>query len=149
MLVIRLTRIGKKNQPSYRVVLTEKTNPVRGKFQEILGSYNPRLKTKSLKVERIQYWLSKGAQASATVHNLLVNEKIITSAKVKAWHPKKKTQEANKAKAAAEAEAQKAAEEAPVKEEKKEMPAAEEVKAEAPAEEVKIEAPAEEAKVSE
>ncbi|MBU2264792.1 30S ribosomal protein S16, partial [Patescibacteria group bacterium] len=129
MLVIRLTRIGKKNQPAYRVVLTEKTNPVRGKFIEILGSYNPRLKTKTLKAERIQYWLSKGAQTSATVHNLLVNEKIITGAKVKAWRPKKKTQEANKAKAAVAAEeAQKITAEAS-----------------APAEGVKLEAPAEEA----
>ncbi|MBU4142465.1 30S ribosomal protein S16 [Patescibacteria group bacterium] len=149
MLVIRLTRIGKKNQPAYRVVLTEKTNPVRGKFIEILGSYNPRLKTKVLKAERIQYWISKGAQPSPTMHNLLVNEKIITGPKVKAWHPKKKTQEA-KAKAAAE-EAQKAAEPAPVeeaeKEVKAEIPAEEEVKTEAPAEEeVKEEKPAEEAK---
>lgn len=94
MLVIRLTRVGKKNQPSFRVVLTEKTNPVRGKFIEILGNYNPRLKTKALKAERIKYWLSKGAQPSATVHNLLVSENIISGPKVKAWRPKKKTQEA-------------------------------------------------------
>lgn len=90
MLAIRLTRIGKKNQPSYRVVLAEKTSPVKGKFIEILGNYNPRLKTKALKAERIQYWISKGAQASATVHNLLVSEKIISGPKVKAWSPKKK-----------------------------------------------------------
>jgi len=130
MLVIRLTRIGKKNQPAYRVVLTEKTNPVRGKFQEILGSYNAQLKTKELKVDRIKYWLSKGAQASATVHNLLVSEKIISDKKVKAWHPKKKTVEARKAK---EAEAVKAAEEA--KNKPAEAPAAEEVKEEKPTEE--------------
>ena len=90
MIVIRLTRVGKKNQPAYRVVLTEKSNPVKGKFIEILGSYNPRLKTRALKAERIQYWLSKGAQASPTVHNLLVSEKVISGAKVKAWQPKKK-----------------------------------------------------------
>lgn len=128
MLVIRLTRIGKKNQPAYRVVLTEKTNPVKGKFQEILGSYNPQQKTKELKADRIKYWLSKGAQASATVHNLLVSEKIIEGKKVKAWRPKKKTVEARKAK---EAEAVKAAEEA------KNKPA--EVPAEKSAEEVKEE----------
>jgi len=104
MLVIRLTRIGKKNQPAYRVVLTEKTNPVQGKFIEILGSYNPRLKQKALKIDRIKHWLSKGAQASPTVHNLLVAEKVIEAKKIKAWQPKKKTQEANKAKAAAEAQ---------------------------------------------
>ena len=144
MLVIRLTRIGKKNQPSFRVVLTEKTNPVRGKFQEILGSYNPRLKTKSLKVERIKYWLSKGAQPSDTMHNLLVNEKILDAKKVKAWTPKKKTVEARKAKEAAAAEEVKKAAEAPAAEEAKSQPA------EAPAaEEVKEEKTAEEAKASE
>lgn len=126
MLVIRLTRIGKKNQPAYRVVLTEKTNPVRGKFQEILGSYNPRLKTKDLKIERIKYWISKGAQPSPTVHNMLVSEKVISDKKVKAWHPKKKTVEARKAK---EAEAVKAAEEA--KNQPTEAPVAEETKEEA------------------
>jgi len=97
MLVIRLTRIGKKNQPAYRVVLAEKKEAVKGKFIEILGNYNPRLKTKVFKAERIKYWLSKGAQASPTVHNLLVSEKIIEGAKVKAWRPKKKTQEAKPA----------------------------------------------------
>ncbi len=152
MLVIRLTRIGKKNQPSYRVVLTEKTNPVRGKFIEILGSYNPRLKTKALKAERIQYWLSKGAQASATVHNLLVNEKIITSPKVKAWHPKKKTQKA-KAKAAAEVELSSAKTATEAEAQPAETPVAEEVKIEASVEEAtkeaKAAAPTEETKIEE
>ena len=90
MLIIRLQRVGKKNQPSYRVVLTEKAYPVKGKFIEILGHYNPRLKTKSLNKERILYWLSQGAQTSPTVHNLLVDEKVIDVLKVKAWRPKKK-----------------------------------------------------------
>lgn len=90
MLVIRLTRIGKKNQPAYRVVLADKKRAVKGKFIEILGNYNPRLKTKVFKADRIKYWISKGAQASPTVHNLLVSEKIIDAAKVKAWRPKKK-----------------------------------------------------------
>jgi len=125
MLVIRLTRIGKKNQPAYRVILAEKTSPVQGKFIEILGSYNPRLKQKALKADRIKYWLSMGAQASATVHNLLVSEKIIEAKKVKAWQPKKKTQEANKTKAAAEAQKV----EVPVVEEAKDEVLVEEVKA--------------------
>ncbi len=89
---MRLTRIGKKNQPTFRVVLADKKRAVKGKFIEILGSYNPRLKTKAFKAERIKYWLSKGAQASPTVHNLLVSEKMIEAAKVKAWRPKKKAQ---------------------------------------------------------
>jgi len=97
MLVIRLARIGKKNQPNFRVVLAEKGSPVKGKFIEILGNCNPRLKTKFLKAERIKYWLSKGAQASPTMHNMLVSEKIIEAAKVKAWRPKMKSQEAKSA----------------------------------------------------
>ena len=103
MLVIRLTRIGKKNQPSYRVVLAEKSRPIKGKFIEILGSYNPRLKTKIFKAERIKYWISKGAQASPTVHNMLVSEKIISGPKVKAWRPKKKEGQAAKPAGVAEA----------------------------------------------
>lgn len=90
MLVIRLQRVGKRNQPNFRLVLAEKTAPVKGKFIEILGYYNPKLKTRSFNKERILYWLSKGAKASATVHNLLVTEKIIEGQKVKAWRPKKK-----------------------------------------------------------
>jgi small subunit ribosomal protein S16 len=104
MLVIRLQRVGKKNQPSYRLVLAEKTAPVKGKFQEILGNYNPRLKTKSFEKERILYWLSKGAQASATIHNLLVSEKIIDKPKVKAWTPKRKESAERKTEAALSAE---------------------------------------------
>ena len=90
MLKIRLQKVGKKNAPSYRVVLTEHTAPPQGRFIEILGFYNPRLKQKNFKKERIEHWLSKGAQASPTVHNLLVDAKIIEGEKLKAWKAKKK-----------------------------------------------------------
>lgn len=90
MLKIRLQRVGKKNAPSYRVVLAEHTAPPQGKFQEILGFYNPRKKEKSFKKDRIEYWLSKGAQLSPTVFNLLVDEKVFEGPKLKAWRPKKK-----------------------------------------------------------
>lgn len=90
MLIIRLTRVGKKNAPSFRVVLTEKQKPVRGKFIELLGHYNPRLKTRGFKKERILYWLGQGVKCSGTVHNLLVEEKIIQGPKLKVWHPKRK-----------------------------------------------------------
>lgn len=88
MLKIRLQKVGKKNAPSYRVVLAEHTAKPQGKFIEILGSYNPRLKQKNFKKERIEHWLNKGAQPSPTVHNLLVNEKIIEGEKLKAWRAK-------------------------------------------------------------
>ena len=90
MLKIRLQKVGKKNAPSYRVVLAEHTSPPQGKFIEILGHYNPRLKQKNFKKERIEHWLSKGAQASPTVHNLLVDAKIIEKEKLKAWRAKVK-----------------------------------------------------------
>jgi small subunit ribosomal protein S16 len=93
MLKIRLQRIGKKNDPSYRIALVEHTTSPHGKFIELLGSYNPKSKEKKFDKERIEYWMTKGAQASPTVHNLLVGEKIISGEKVKAWKPKKKAKE--------------------------------------------------------
>lgn len=99
MLIIRLARIGKKKQPTYRLAINEKTKDAFGDFLEILGDYNPRTKQSNLKIDRIKYWLSQGAQTSPTVHNLLVANKIIGAEKVKAWKPKKKkeTEEDKKA----------------------------------------------------
>ena len=90
MLVIRLQRTGKKNAAAYRVVLAEKQKAVGGKIIETLGFHNPRTKENAFKDERIKYWLSQGAKALPTVHNLLVEKKIIEGKKVKAWTPKKK-----------------------------------------------------------
>ncbi|MFH1129288.1 MAG: 30S ribosomal protein S16 [Patescibacteria group bacterium] len=90
MLKIRLQKVGKKNSPSFRVVLVEHTFRPQGKFLELLGSYNKIQKQKSLNKERILHWISKGAQCSDTMHNMLVDEKIIDKPKVKAWKPKKK-----------------------------------------------------------
>ena len=83
MLVIRLFRIGKKNQPFFKIIVTDKKNPVRGgRFVEELGFYNPLKKEKKLKTERIKYWLSVGAKPSATVQNLLIDEKVMEGKKV-------------------------------------------------------------------
>jgi len=84
MLIIRLSRVGRKNDPSFRIVLQEKHRAPTGKVIEFLGFYNSRLKQKSFKEERIKYWLGEGAQASDTVHNLLVSAKIINKPKRKA-----------------------------------------------------------------
>ncbi len=82
MLVIRFFRQGKKNQPFYKIVVTEKTRPPRaGRFVEEVGFYNPKTKEKGLKGERIKYWISVGAQPSDTVYNLLISEKIIEGKK--------------------------------------------------------------------
>lgn len=82
MLRIRLSRIGKKNTPIYKVVVAEKTRPVKGKFIESLGMYNPGNKDNTFNEERIKYWISVGAQPSQTVHNLLVKNNIIESNKI-------------------------------------------------------------------
>jgi small subunit ribosomal protein S16 len=102
MLVIRLFRIGKKNQPSFKIVVTDKTKSSRaGRFVEEVGFYNPLTKEKILKQERIKYWLSVGAQPSPTIHNLLVSEKIIEGKKSPIYIKKKK-EEAPAAQAPAE-----------------------------------------------
>jgi small subunit ribosomal protein S16 len=83
MLVIRFQRAGKKNQPSFRVALTEKKRGPQRKYLEELGFYNPRNKSSQLNSERILYWLERGAKASATCHNLFIKEGIISGAKIK------------------------------------------------------------------
>jgi small subunit ribosomal protein S16 len=78
MLMIRLQRIGRKNDPAFRVVLTDSKNSTKsGKFKEILGSYNLKKGEVLFKADRIIYWMSQGAQVSDTVHNFLVQQKLI------------------------------------------------------------------------
>lgn len=94
MLMIRLQRIGRKNDPAFRVVLTDHKNAAKsGRFLEILGSYNPKLKENrtSFKADRIKEWMAKGAQLSDTVHNHLVHEKIIEGKKVNVLSKKSPT----------------------------------------------------------
>jgi len=95
MLSIRLTRVGKKKQPSYRIIVLDKKKDPWGKYLENLGFYNPRTnpKTIDLKVDRIKYWISKGAQASATVNNMLVDAGILTTKVKSSSVGKKKAEE--------------------------------------------------------
>jgi small subunit ribosomal protein S16 len=82
MLKIRLQRIGRKNDPSFRVVLTDSKNSTKsGKFKEIIGSYNPKRGEVLFKADRVKYWISMGAQVSDTIHNFLVSQKIIEGKK--------------------------------------------------------------------
>lgn len=81
MLSIRLSRFGKKKQPIFRLVVLPKTKDPWGNYLENLGFYNPRTKEARLKADRINYWLAAGAQATNTVWNLLVKEKVVTGAK--------------------------------------------------------------------
>jgi len=81
MLKIRLTRKGKKNSAFFRVVVAEHTAPIKGKFLENLGFFNPHTKEKSFKADRIKYWIEKGAQCSDSVHNMLVSDGIVKGPK--------------------------------------------------------------------
>jgi len=87
MLMIRLQRTGRKNEPHFRLVLTEKTTSPRGKHIELLGFINPKSKARSLEKERISHWLSKGTQLSDTARNLLISDKVLEGKKA----PKHKT----------------------------------------------------------
>ncbi|HEY4474698.1 MAG TPA: 30S ribosomal protein S16 [Candidatus Paceibacterota bacterium] len=93
MLKIRLSRIGKRGQAYFRVVVVEHTKKPKGEYLELLGTYNPHEKILNVKKDRIDYWVSKGAQPSPTVNNLLVNYKIWDRPKVKSWKPKSKATE--------------------------------------------------------
>lgn len=81
MLRIRLTRTGKKHQPTYRIVVAEHSAPIKGKFIDILGYYLPTRTPKVLEVDgdKVKHWISVGAQATDTVHNLLVGKGILTT----------------------------------------------------------------------
>ena len=110
-------------------MVTEKTNPIKGKFLEELGFLNPKTKQKSFSQERILYWLKQGAKLTPTVNNLLVGEKIIEGAKIKSWRPKPSTV-AKKAAKAAKSSAPEVKSEMKVEPEVKEEPVAEPQKTE-------------------
>ena len=83
MLTIRLQRVGRKNDPSFRVILVESKRAAKtGNYQEMLGSYDPRQDRIELKNDRIKHWISMGATVSDTVHNLLVSKKVIEGKKI-------------------------------------------------------------------
>ena len=101
MLKIRLQRIGRKNDPSFRVVLTDSKNSTKsGKFLQILGTYNPKMDVKTFQAEEIKYWLGKGAKLSDTMHNFLIHDKVIEGKKVNVLPKKKPTQKRKELKAA-------------------------------------------------
>ncbi len=83
MLKIRLQRVGRAHEPAYRLVLTESENSTKsGRFKEMLGAYDPRKTNEVIKADRVTYWLSKGAKATPTVHNLLVKKGVIRGKKI-------------------------------------------------------------------
>jgi small subunit ribosomal protein S16 len=73
LLAIRLTRMGAKKHPFYRIIVTEKDNKRDGRFIEILGYYNPCREPNELKLDqdRVNYWVARGARPSLTVSQLI------------------------------------------------------------------------------
>src|ERR1035437_3117375 len=80
MLRIRLQRIGRKNIPVFRLVVTESQNSTKsGRFLEVLGSFDAHDDSKqTVDAERVKHWISKGAKPTDTVHNFLLKKKVIT-----------------------------------------------------------------------
>lgn len=142
MLAIRMQRVGRKKQPLYRVVVSEKTKDTYGNHLEILGQYNPHTKEANLKEERVKHWLAVGAQASESLHNLLVNKGLIKADKQKAVKISNK-RKAKQAKAQANSKAKEAKADTESPEAQAETPVEEKPKGKA--EESKEEAKAEEA----
>ncbi len=156
---MRLQRVGRKNDPTYRIVVVDKrTGPKSNKNIAILGSYNPKLNHVQVDKDAAKEWLSKGVQPSDTVHNILVGQKVLEARKINVLPKKspivdeealKKAEEeriAAEEKAKADAEAAKAAEEASATEA---APEAETPKEEAPVEESTEEVSAPEEKEAE
>ncbi|HZJ41215.1 MAG TPA: 30S ribosomal protein S16 [Candidatus Saccharimonadales bacterium] len=128
MLAIKLSKTGKTNKKMFRLIISEKSRDPYGNVLEILGSYNPHSKELVTKDDRIKYWLSKGAQMTASVNNLLVGKNIVEGKKVTASKPGAKS-EKRSAQVKAKDDKKKAAEvvaQAPKEEVKaEEVPAAE------------------------
>jgi len=90
MLKIRFQRTGRKNDPAFRIVVTEHTaSPRAGTNAAVVGSYHPKTKATAIDADAVKSWLAKGAKASGTVHNLLVSKGVIEGKKVNVL--KKKT----------------------------------------------------------
>jgi small subunit ribosomal protein S16 len=93
MLAIKLKRVGKKHQSSFRLIVTEKRSKISGKYVEDLGWYNPHVDKSELKKERILHWLQIGAKPTDTVFNLLVSNGLINGKKIPVHKRSKKKEE--------------------------------------------------------
>jgi small subunit ribosomal protein S16 len=111
MLMMRLQRIGRKNNPSYRIVVVDKrTSTKSNKTTDLIGTYNPKAGEIIINADKAKHWLAHGVQASDTVYNMLVSKKIIDGKKRN--NLPKKSPIIDEAKLKAEAEAKAAAEKA-------------------------------------
>jgi len=92
---IRLRREGTKNRPYYKVVVADRRSPRDGKFIEIIGAYDPKKPghNSTLNIDRVEYWISKGAQPSDTVRSLIKKNKKATATAEPAAKAEPKEQE--------------------------------------------------------
>jgi small subunit ribosomal protein S16 len=76
---MRLSRIGSKKRPHYRIVVIDKRRARNGRFLEVVGQYNPLANPAHMEIntERAQYWLSKGAAPSETVRSILKKKELV------------------------------------------------------------------------
>ncbi len=109
MLAIKLKRIGKKHQPSFRIIVIEKRHKIFGRFIEDLGWMDPKAHAAEINKERALYWVGVGAEPTDTVHNLLIKEGVLEGKKIPV-HNKPKKGEGNASAAPAAPEAPKAPE---------------------------------------
>jgi small subunit ribosomal protein S16 len=104
MLTIRFQRTGRKNDPAFRIVVSEKArHPLAGNPLDVVGSHHPKTKHTIIDADKVKHWISKGAQASGTVNNLLVSKGVLQGKKVNVRNTKvaPKTEEEVKAQAPA------------------------------------------------
>ena len=90
---IRLRREGALNRPYYKVVVADKRSPRDGKFLELVGTYDPKKQghNSTLKLDRIEYWLARGAQPSDTVRSLIKKNKKMTTSAEPSSQPERET----------------------------------------------------------
>ena len=79
MVTMRLSRIGSKKRPYYRIVVIDKRRARNGRFLEVVGQYNPLANPVQMEInaERAQYWLAKGAAPSETVRSILRKKDLV------------------------------------------------------------------------
>ncbi len=80
--MLKFQRVGRTNDPAFRIVVKEKRSKPNSGELETLGSFHPKTKATTLNKERILYWLSKGAKATPRVHNLIRAHKVIEGKKM-------------------------------------------------------------------
>jgi small subunit ribosomal protein S16 len=96
MLKVRFQRIGRTNDPAFRIVVLEKARAAKsGRIVEQVGTYNPKTKALTLDEEKVKNWIANGAEATGSVHNLLVEKGVVEGKKINVLpkkHPIKKAE---------------------------------------------------------